>query len=562
MIGELLVEAGLVRRSDLETALEEQRLRGGRLCYHLMRLGKVTPGALFLFLQENFGIIAPDLLEILRNSPETGLLPGRLAHFYQMVPLRRDGGVLLLAMAHVDNPNLIPAVEELTGLRVEPVICPPGLIRESLARFFQSEDEPGVVRSALEDSVLVLSDPAGEISPVQPETLPESASGVVWLRALIGEAIRRRSREILLEPLEEESRLTFRQPEGEDSTRAVSRQVHLVLAMALEDLSKMSARGRTVPREGRFRVRHGDRHVAALLTWLPGIHGDAYHLRMVEERLRKQGLEEMLEDYPEARQALDRALAERRGLLLVAAPEGHFRERVVSALVHWIRWQAGRTIFLGGPDGDAFPGIEVRDPGGPGAAPLAETIAAAAREGPDFLAVLRIQSIEEAAALMEAARSRMAVAGVGGQDALDAFQWLLRGGLLPQLRSGGLCGILGMRMAERICEHCRRRYDLLEEFPNLVASPGDGGLYFANTGCRACRGAGVLDLEAAFEFFPMNAALAERVEVSVAPEAMRKEWARTGTKSLYKSMLARAAAGEIDVREPLRLLMVEGRGAA
>src|SRR4029453_2642354 len=120
-----------------------------------MRLGRVTPGSLFVFLQDHFGIIAPDLLDILRRRPLVDLIPPSLAHFYQMVPLRKEGDRLLLALAYVDNPSLIPAVEELTGLKVEPVICPPGLIQESLSRFFSTDEEPGVIRGVMEDSLLI-----------------------------------------------------------------------------------------------------------------------------------------------------------------------------------------------------------------------------------------------------------------------------------------------------------------------------------------------------------------------------------------------------------------------
>jgi type IV pilus assembly protein PilB len=558
----MLVEAGLVRRADLEEALEEQRIRGGRLCYHLMRLGKVTPVALFLFLQEHFGIIAPDLLETLRASPAVDLIPAKLAHFYQMVPLRREGNRLLLALACVDNPNLVPAVEEMTGLRVEPIICPPGLIQESLARFFPTDDEPGVIRNAVEDNVLVLSSPPEEIVPDTPASLPDDAPGTTWVRAMVGEAVRRRCREVLLEPLEEESRVTFRQPEGEQTSLALSRQAHLALSVGIEDLSKMAARGRTVPREGRFRLSHGDRHLAVLVTWLPGLHGDSYHLRLVEERSRKKALEEMLEDYPEARSALDVALAARKGLLLVAAPEGHGREKIVAALVQWIRWQSGQTIFLGEAGSPSLPGVDLRVIEETGGLPLPDVIAAAAQGNPDVLAVQLVRTAEEAAALMEVARNRLAVAGVRKQDAADAFQWLIQIGMLPKVRSGRLCGILGTRMVERICEHCRKRYDLLEEFPNLVPRSSDSDAYFANAGCRVCRDAGVLDLEPAFEFLPGNPALAERIVGSAPPEALRREWARSGMKTLFASVLARAAAGEVDVREPLRLLLLEGRGAA
>ena len=561
LLGELLVEAGLVRREDLDAALAEQRLRGGRLCYQLMRLGKVTPGSRFVFLQDHFGIIAPDLLEILRREPLLDLIPARLAHFYQMVPLRKEGDRLLLALAYVDNPSLIPAVEELTGMKVEPVICPPGLIQESLARFFATDDEPGVVRRVLEDSLLVLSDPASDLFPLTLEALKESASPVLWLRSLVAEGIKRRSREILLEPVEDGLKVSFRQREGGDSLRLLPSALQTGIGLVLEDLSKMAARGRTVPREGRFRLRHGERRLGVLVTSLPSLNGDAYHLRIVEERIRKESLEEMLEDYPQARTGLESCVSARKGVLFLAMPEGHSRDQILAALIQAVRWQAGRCIFLAGPHSQSVPGMDARVLEEIRPRALLDSIEAAVKDRPDLLAVHGIETREEAEALFGAAGERLVVTGVRRADAFEALEWIHQMGLLPRVREGRLCGILGARMVERICEHCRRRYDLLEEFPNLMAEPTGGGLYFANTGCRACRGAGVVDLEPAFEFLPGDPAILERLTRPSLSGGMRREGIRSGVKTLYAGVLARAAAGEVDVREPLRLLQLEGRTA-
>ena len=559
LLGELLVEAGLVRREDLEAALAEQRLRGGRLCYHLMRLGTVTPGSLFVFLQEHFGIIAPDLLETLREGPLTNLIPARLAHFYQMVPLRKEGDRLLLALAYVDHPSLIPAVEELTGLKVEPVICPPGLIQESLARFFSSEDEPGVIRGVAEDSLLVLSDPALDLYPSAPEELKESSSPVLWLRALIAEAIKRRAREILIEPLEDGLRVCFRRPEEGEALRSLPLALQTGLGLILEDLSKMATRGRTVPREGRFRLLQGTRRLTILVTSLPSLYGDAYHLLLVEERVRKEAIEEMLEDYPQARAGLDAALGAGHGVVLVAAPEGHDRGRVLAALVQGARWRAGKAIFLAGPHSPALPGLDVRLLGETRTSGLREALEAAVKDRPDLLAVHCVENREELQALFEACEGRLVVAGVRRRDAFETAEWIGRMGLMDQVREGRLRGVLGARMVERICDYCRRRYDLLEEFPNLLADFDTGGLYYANTGCRACRGAGVVDLEAAFEFLPGDLEVWERLTLPSVAGSIRREGMRSGVKTLYASILARAAAGEVDVREPLRLLLLEGR---
>jgi len=558
----MLLEAGLVRRKGLEVALKEQRARGGRLCYHLMRMGKVTPASLYLFLQEHFGVITPDLLEMLRTSPAVDMLPARLAHFYQMVPLRRKGDSLLLALANTDNPNLIPAVEELTGLKVDPVICPPSFIQEALERFFETHDEAVLVRNVVGDNVLILSDRRQSILPATPDSLVDNSPPLDWLRAIIAEAIKRHCPEILLEPLHGEARVNYRPREGEESTRALAPSVRAAVTLALEDLAKMAARGRTVPREGRFRLRQDDRWLAILVTSLPDLQGDAYHLRLVEERIRKENLGEMLEDYPEARSTLENALARKKGLLLLAAPEGHYRERILSTLVSSLQWEGGRSILLTGPEGPRLPGIDSRELAITGAPPLPKMVAAAVRDRPDLLTVLCVRTREEVAALFEAANDCLVVAGVRQSDAFEALEWLCHLGFLSEIQTGRLCGILGARMVERICEHCRKRCDVLEDFPNLGSTFNGGGVYFTNTGCRACREAGILDLEPAFEFLPGAFALSDLPGTFAGSEGIRRARARAGVKTLFSSLMARAAAGEVDVREPLRLLFHEGRGSA
>src|SRR3989442_14161055 len=86
LLGDLLVEAGIATRQAVGNGLEEQRLRGGRLGYKLLKLGLATPAGMHLLLEENFERLAPRLADTLRTSPPVELLPARLAPFYGMVP--------------------------------------------------------------------------------------------------------------------------------------------------------------------------------------------------------------------------------------------------------------------------------------------------------------------------------------------------------------------------------------------------------------------------------------------------------------------------------------------
>jgi len=523
LLGEILVEAGLVGKSDLEDALVEQQRRGGRLCFQLMRLGKVAPGPLYLFLDEHFGTLTPDLAEVLRTGPLVDLLPAKMAHFYRMVPLRQDGRRLVLAVTTADDPSLIPALEELTGLTVDPLICPPSLIREALEKFYWLEEERGVCRSAIGENVLILSDRDQGISPDALESLGEEDPGSEWLRSLVAEAIRRRSREILLEPLEEEFRIAYRREEGEESLRIFPRSVHGGIALVLEHLARMEPRGRTVPREGRFRLRHDGRTLTAVATALPGLQGDAHRLLLLEERIQQKNLSEMLEGYPGIREAIERSLSQKKGLLLLAAPEEHHRKRILRDLVAFLEERVGA-------------------------------------EGP--IVAPEVRTATEVSDLFQAAGARLAVAGIQRADAFDGLDWLLQSDLLPPIRAGLLCGILGARLFERSCEHCRRRLDIMEELPSLAVRLDGVDGCFANVGCRVCRGAGALDLEPVFEFLPGSLSLAGEPRSPKASRERRRDLARAGVKTLFSSAMGRAAAGELDVREPLRLLFHEGRGAA
>jgi len=196
LLGDLLLEAGLVDRAGLRRALEAQGLSGGRLGWHLIRLGTILPAPFHAFLDLHLEAMRPDLVESIRAGAATPLIPAGLAHHYGMVPIRETGdGVLELAIAHADEPHLSAAVASLTGLKVEPVICPPSLIGEALARHYPAEVEPGVLYRAIGDHVLVLPAKSDAADAADPGSLGTGARPADWLRAILAAARAQRGRD-------------------------------------------------------------------------------------------------------------------------------------------------------------------------------------------------------------------------------------------------------------------------------------------------------------------------------------------------------------------------------
>jgi type IV pilus assembly protein PilB len=556
LLGELLIEAGLVTREGLVAGLEEQRLRGGRLGYNLLKLGRVTPASLHLFLRDNFEVLSPELMQALRTSPAVDLIPSRLAHFYGMVPLRVEDGVLSLAMASADTPRLIPAVEELTGLRVDPLICPPALIADALASFYPQEIEAGVVHRAVGDNLFVLSDRKRGIRPMLPEAVREDAPAADWLRAIGAEAVRRTARRVRIDPLPGEIRVTFRGADRDDPRMSLPRGAYPGVAALLEGISRLSGRGRVVPREGRFVLTIDGRRLAASVLALPGFEGDSYTLDLSDERVERPSAEDLARDLPGLPPALDRLAASRRGLLVLAGPGEPEEAAGLRALAALLGERLARRAAVG--PRCSVPGFDGAGPAGDEEeASLASRLERSLVGAPDLLLMPEMGLPGSAAAAFTQARERVVLAPVRAADCFAAVEWMARAGLGTSAEEA-VAGVLGIRLMERLCGACRRPCDLRDLFPPGPRHTWPAGSYHAGQGCEACRGSGQLHLEPVFEFLPVSSEVG-LFRPGVLAGSLRRQREREGMTTLVQAALRKASAGVVDVREPLRLLLHEQR---
>lgn len=558
LFGDLLMEAGLTTRAGLSAGLEEQQLRGGRLGYNLLRIGRVASASLHLFLQDHLESIAPDLVETLEGAPAIDLIPARLAHHYGMVPARVQDGSLDLAIATADTPGLLPAVEELTGLRVDPLICPPSLIARALERSYPPEVEPGVIRRRSGDCLLVLSDRRRAIRPLLPETLPRDAPASEWLRSLVAEGIGRGARTIRIEPKDPEPHVVYEGPSGDAGTLDLPRGVQPGLQTLVLGISGIAALGRVVPREGRLTIAVEGRRLRASVLALPGLAGDHLRLDLREDRILRPAPEDLAADLPGLARAVARLSEERRGLLLLAGPGKDEAGAALAASLQILGDRLPGRVALG----DWVTEPSFRALGAPAdeeEVPLEASMSRAVALSPDLLALPEVSRPADLAAAFALGRERPIVAVLSSADAFDAAERVGRADLPRRDAGTTLLGIVGARLMESLCGSCSRPFDLqdlLSPWPRHRAPPP--GSYGAAQGCSTCRESGVVKLEAVFEFLPVGAG-GEPIPRGARARGLREAHAQMGRPDMFRAALRRAATGRIDVREPLRLLLHEPR---
>jgi len=138
LIGEILVERGLVTPAQLSEALKVQSSVGNSeyIGEILVRLGYVPEIdiVIALVLQCNLPFIAVSKHEIDREVIK--LIPPEIARRDRIVPLERIGNILSLVMQNPVNDELRDKVERMTGCRIATFISTRAEIDQALARFY------------------------------------------------------------------------------------------------------------------------------------------------------------------------------------------------------------------------------------------------------------------------------------------------------------------------------------------------------------------------------------------------------------------------------------------
>jgi len=139
-IGEILVRDGLVTRDQLNLALQEQRNNGSRLGYSLVALGFVKESDLTRTLARQYHMPAVDLTNFEIDPRVARLIPSDMAAKHLVLPLKRDGRTLTVAMADPSNTGVLDDLKFLTRCDIFPVIAGEYTIRNAIERYYESNE--------------------------------------------------------------------------------------------------------------------------------------------------------------------------------------------------------------------------------------------------------------------------------------------------------------------------------------------------------------------------------------------------------------------------------------
>ena len=164
-LGELLLHANLITEAQLDQAIAQQRVEGGRLGTILTKLGWVDEEDVSRCLGEQYGIPYIDLDSQTIPPEVIRLIPSGIVQRHLVIPLRKVETTLTMAMADPTNVFAVDDIKFMTGLKVEAMVATESAVRRAIDRFYDSSETLQNVMASIEDAGMEVMEEQRDTNP-------------------------------------------------------------------------------------------------------------------------------------------------------------------------------------------------------------------------------------------------------------------------------------------------------------------------------------------------------------------------------------------------------------
>jgi type IV pilus assembly protein PilB len=432
-----------------------------------------------------------DVLASAISEEAVAKIPPEIAKKARAIGLYLIDGVLTVAMASPEDPELVRRIEQITQMPVSPVFCLPCEIEDAIAIQYCTEKNLTDSLADLEKSSL-FSQP--EIASEQLAVIAESETLVRVLDEIIFFALRERATDIHIEPQEMMSRIRFRVDGNMREVLDFSRKLHRAILSRLKILCNVNIAESRFPQDGRFSVPVGTTKANFRFSCIPTTHGEKAVVRVLASTGRKSTL--TLDGMLMSQSMLlpFRRLARNpNGIIFVTGPTGSGKTTTLYAALNEINDPKVNISTIEDPVEIPLAGITQSQVNAHIDLKFATLLRALLRQDPDIILIGEIRDLETAKIATEAALTgHLVLATLHTNTAPQAIVRLMEIGVAPYMVAPSAIGVLAQRLAARICEKCKEAYVPSRE--TMLKYFKEDGLsevhFYRGRGCPHCRGTG------------------------------------------------------------------------
>ncbi len=481
--------------------------------------------------------------------------PTKIVHRRNVFPLGvQSDGALYVATSNPFDLTLVDEVSVATGLPTVPVIAYPNelakLIKARLGVGAETID--GLIEQT--SDVEILEDVDWDQGDAQDA---QEASVVKLVNDILTEAIETGTSDVHIEAQETGMRIRYRidgvlqtQPTPPEINRFQS-----AIVSRIKIMSRLNIAEKRIPQDGRIKLKVQNREVDLRVSIIPMLHGEGIVMRILDKdrmnfTLRGIGMDE------DVYERFGKLIALPHGIILVTGPTGSGKTTTLYSALNEIKSEDTKIITTEDPIEYQLDGINQIQVHTKVGLTFAASLRAILRHDPDVVLVGEIRDFETAENAIQASMTgHLVFSTLHTNDAAGAYTRMIDMGVEPFLVGTTVEGIMAQRLARRLCNHCKQRWnprpeELPRDFPKELLESGE---IYRPVGCRECRDSGYAGRIALYELLVPDDEI-RRLAGEKAPSNEIKKIARAnGMATLRDNGWKKVGLGITSVEEVVRV---------
>ncbi|TFE01161.1 GspE/PulE family protein [Jeotgalibacillus salarius] len=473
-LGDMLLEAGVLTQEQLEKTLAEkqQHLKLGDA---LLERGYITEQQLIEVLEVQLGIERVSLYRYPFDTNLFTLIPKEDAQRKLIIPLKKEGDKLFVAMS---DPMDFYTIEDLrlsTGFDIRPVISTKDDIIRSINKYYETEE-------GFEDLKIE------ETKDVSAQELTDMESPIIRLvNQLLSAASSQRASDIHIDPQETKVLVRIRVDGVLRTERVLPKHIQAMLTARIKILANIDITEQRIPQDGRIKINVDYKPIDLRVSTLPTVYGEKIVLRILDLSSSLNDIQTL--GFNSLNMKRFQSMIEKpTGIVLITGPTGSGKSSTLYAALNKLNSEDVNIITVEDPVEYQLEGINQIQVNTNVGLTFAKGLRAILRQDPNIIMVGEIRDQETAEVAIRASLTgHLVLSTIHTNDSLSTVTRLFDMSVEPFLIASSLSGVVAQRLVRKVCRDCAEQQEASVSEKEIFARRGIKiETVYKGRGCTSC----------------------------------------------------------------------------
>ncbi len=458
-LGQILVAQGTINAEQADQGVKHAKETGKRVGEALIDLGLVDEMQVIKALAAQYGMKYVDLSnEKVRKLIDDSALDKSVMKKNLVIPLGKSGGKMRVAIHDPMDLEMLDNLRFRLNMDIEPMLATKSQIKGYLegeaggggvagAGSLTAEPAPDQQGSLVTDSIDRSIDRSLDRSMDRSIDVSSEDSPVVKLvNRILDEAVRNRTSDIHIEPMEDRVRLRYRIDGVCIERDNLPKRMQNAILSRLKLMAGMNIAEKRVPQDGRIKIFVDEVGIDFRVSACPAYHGESVVLRILRPDAVRIGLENLGFE-AENLETFNRIIRRPNGIFLVTGPTGSGKTTTLYSALDVLNRPDRKIITAEDPVEYNFEGInqcQVREGIG---LTFPAILRSMLRQAPNVILVGEIRDREVGEIAIQAALTgHLVFSTLHTNDAPSAMTRLIDMGIKPFLVASSIQAVMAQRL--------------------------------------------------------------------------------------------------------------------